>query len=81
MAEPDRRGGAGGSRRRAETEAIPPQNQVSSGPDRPLELGETGWRRIGRDISAVIMGLRAERRATPVPTARIRHDVAGDALA
>ena len=81
MAEPDRRGGAGGSRRRAGTEAIPPQNQVSGGPDTPLELGETGWRRIGRDTSAVIIYLRAERRATPVPAARIRHGVAGDALA
>ncbi len=25
-------------------EAIPPQNEVSGGPDSPLELGETGWR-------------------------------------
>jgi membrane protein len=44
MAEPDRRDSAGGSRRRAGTETIPPQNQVAGGPDTPLELGPTGWR-------------------------------------
>jgi membrane protein len=25
-------------------QAIPPQNEISGGPDTPLELGETGWR-------------------------------------
>ena len=44
MAEPDRPDGANDSRRRQGTETIPPQNEVSGGPDTPLELGETGWR-------------------------------------
>jgi membrane protein len=44
MAEPDRQGGASDSRRREGSETIPPQNEVSGGPDTPLELGETGWR-------------------------------------
>jgi membrane protein len=44
MPEPDRRDGANGSGRREGTETIPPQNEVSGGPDTPLELGETGWR-------------------------------------
>ena len=44
MPESDRRDGADGSRRREGTETIPPQNEVSGGPDTPLELGEAGWR-------------------------------------
>jgi len=44
MAEPDHPGGARESHRREGTETIPPQNEVSGGPDTPLELGETGWR-------------------------------------
>jgi membrane protein len=36
----------------SKSETIPPQNQVSGGPDTPLELGETGWRntvkRVGK---------------------------------
>jgi len=30
--------------KRSYDETIPPQNEVSGGPDSPLELGETGWR-------------------------------------
>lgn len=41
MAELDGQGGAGGSRQ-AGTEMVPPQNEMSGGPDTPLELGETG---------------------------------------
>ena len=56
MADPGRRGGASGSRRRQGTETIPPQNQVAGGPDTPLELGEAGWRhtikRAGRSSCA-----------------------------
>ncbi|HTV99102.1 MAG TPA: hypothetical protein VMF87_02295 [Streptosporangiaceae bacterium] len=37
-----------GSVKAARTEAIPPQNEVSGGPDTPLELGETGWRNTVR---------------------------------
>jgi membrane protein len=33
-----------GRRGRASRETIPPQNEVSGGPDTPLELGGTGWR-------------------------------------
>ncbi len=44
MAEPDRQDRRDGSRRGEGTETIPPQNEVSGGPDTPLELGETGWR-------------------------------------
>jgi membrane protein len=44
MAEADRRGGASSSRRGAGTETIPPQNEVSGGPDTPLELDKAGWR-------------------------------------
>jgi membrane protein len=40
----DRTAGSG----RARTEAIPPQNEVSGGPDTPLDLGETGWRNTVR---------------------------------
>jgi membrane protein len=36
--------GAGVTRNSAEEQAIPPQTEVSGGPDTPLELGETGWR-------------------------------------
>jgi membrane protein len=38
------------------TEAIPPQNEVSGGPDTPLELGGTGWKytlkRAGKEFVA-----------------------------
>jgi membrane protein len=44
MSTPERRNGADGDRRRPGTEAIPPQNEVSGGPDTPLELGKAGWR-------------------------------------
>jgi membrane protein len=43
MTESQRRGDARGHRRTG-TETIPPQNEVSGGPDTPLELGKTGWR-------------------------------------
>jgi membrane protein len=43
MTGPDRRDGENGSPRRKGTETIPPQNEVSGGPDTPLELGKTGW--------------------------------------
>jgi membrane protein len=45
-----------GSARRAQGEAIPPQNEVSGGPDTPLELGRAGWRdtlkRSGKEFNA-----------------------------
>ena len=41
MTAANHRRGAG---RVARTEAIPPQKEVSGGPDTPLELGGTGWR-------------------------------------
>jgi hypothetical protein len=44
MAETDNQRGAGAGRNGAEGQAIPPQSEVSGGPDTPLELGETGWR-------------------------------------
>jgi hypothetical protein len=44
MAESDPRSGTDGTRRRAGTQTIPPQNEVSGGPDTPLELGQAGWR-------------------------------------
>jgi membrane protein len=44
MAEADDERGAGVTRNSAEGQAIPPQTEVSGGPDTPLELGETGWR-------------------------------------
>jgi membrane protein len=44
MTRPEGRDGAEGDRRRSGAEAIPPQNEVSGGPDTPLELGKTGWR-------------------------------------
>jgi membrane protein len=37
---------SGESRARDQGEAIPPQNEVSGGPDTPLELGGTGWKYI-----------------------------------
>jgi membrane protein len=43
MAEKDAERGVSATRG-AEEEAIPPQTEVSGGPDTPLELGETGWR-------------------------------------
>jgi membrane protein len=44
MTEPEGRNGADADRRESGTETIPPQNEVSGGPDTPLELGQTGWR-------------------------------------
>jgi membrane protein len=44
MTRPERRNGPDGDRRRPGTETIPPQNEVSGGPDTPLELGRAGWR-------------------------------------
>jgi hypothetical protein len=38
---------------RARTETTPPQNEVSGGPDTPLELTKTGWRNTGL---AVLVG-------------------------
>jgi membrane protein len=38
MAEPDK------SATKGSQESIPPQNEVSGGPETPIELGETGWR-------------------------------------
>ena len=43
MAEPGSKPGPNGTRSGG-AETIPPQNEVSGGPDTPLELGETGWR-------------------------------------
>jgi membrane protein len=43
MTTPEHRNEPDGGRRPG-TETIPPQNEVSGGPDTPLELGETGWR-------------------------------------
>jgi membrane protein len=51
MAKPDRQGGTS-PRKGAGAETIPPQNEVSGGPDTPLELTKTGWRntvkRVGK---------------------------------
>lgn len=45
MAGPDPTPGASSTRGGAAAgETIPPQNEVSGGPETPLELGETGWR-------------------------------------
>jgi len=44
VTKPEGRNGADGAQRRRGTETIPPQNEVSGGPDTPLELGKTGWR-------------------------------------
>jgi membrane protein len=43
MAESERQSGTDGTRRRAGTETIPPQNEVSGGPETPLELAGPGW--------------------------------------
>ena len=41
---------------RQDTDSIPPQTEVSGGPDNPLELGETGWKytlkRAGKEFVA-----------------------------
>ena len=42
MAQDER--GAGSTRNSAEGQPIPPQTEVSGGPDTPLELDETAWR-------------------------------------
>jgi membrane protein len=44
MTKPERRNGAIGARRGTGTETIPPQSEVSGGPDTPLEIGGAGWR-------------------------------------
>jgi membrane protein len=44
MADADNERGAGTTRNSAGGQEIPPQTEVSGGPDTPLELGETGWR-------------------------------------
>ena len=44
MAKPDRHGGTSSPRKGARAETIPPQNEVSGGPDTPLELTKAGWR-------------------------------------
>ena len=44
MTRPERRDGSDGARRRPGAGTIPPQNEVSGGPDTPLELGKAGWR-------------------------------------
>jgi membrane protein len=52
MSEPGNTPEASGARSSRDGETIPPQNQVSGGPDTPLELGGTGWRdtlkRVGK---------------------------------
>jgi membrane protein len=44
MAKPDRHGGTRSPRKGARAETIPPQNEVSGGPQTPLELTKAGWR-------------------------------------
>jgi membrane protein len=44
MATAESEPSAGSRRPGARAETIPPQNEVSGGPDTPLELGATGWR-------------------------------------
>ena len=44
MAKPDRHGGTSSPRKGARAETIPPQNEVSGGPQTPLELTKAGWR-------------------------------------
>jgi membrane protein len=44
MARPDSESGGRLSRRARGAETIPPQNEISDGPDTPLELGKAGWR-------------------------------------
>ena len=52
MAKPDRQDGTSRPWRGAGTETIPPQDEVSGGPDTPLELSKAGWRntlkRVGK---------------------------------
>lgn len=43
MAGTDHEGGASNADSRSREETIPPQNEVSGGPNSPLELGKTGW--------------------------------------
>src|SRR5436190_1534218 len=56
MAESARNRGAQSPRNEPVGEAIPPQNEVSGGPDTPLELGGTGWKytlkRAGKEFVA-----------------------------
>ena len=56
MTAQSRRSRPGGEAGRQGTEPIPPQNEVSGGPDTPLELGEAGWKstlkRAGKEFVA-----------------------------
>src|SRR5271168_5096500 len=64
MARRDDQAGAGGARRSAGGETIPPQTEVSGGPDTPLELGGAGWgntvkravKKFGRDRCSMTAG-------------------------
>ena len=64
MARRDDQAGAGGARSGAGGETIPPQTEVSGGPDTPLELGGAGWgntvkravKKFGRDRCSMTAG-------------------------
>jgi membrane protein len=64
MARRDDKPGAGGTRSGAGGETIPPQTEVSGGPDTPLELGGAGWgntvkraaKKFGRDRCSMTAG-------------------------
>ena len=64
MARRDDQAGAGGARSSAGRETIPPQTEVSGGPDTPLELGGAGWgntikravKKFGRDRCSMTAG-------------------------
>jgi membrane protein len=64
MAGRDDQAGAGGARSSAGGETIPPQTEVSGGPDTPLELGGVGWgntikravKKFGRDRCSMTAG-------------------------
>jgi membrane protein len=64
MARRDDQAGAGDARSSAGGETIPPQTEVSGGPDTPLELGGAGWgktvkravKKFGRDRCSMTAG-------------------------
>jgi membrane protein len=64
MARRDDQAGAAGARSSAGRETIPPQTEVSGGPDTPLELGGAGWgntikravKKFGRDRCSMTAG-------------------------
>jgi len=64
MARRDDQPGAGAARSSAGGETIPPQTEVSGGPDTPLELGGAGWgntvkravKKFGRDRCSMTAG-------------------------